>query len=221
MPVYTATSRSLVAGSVIARTYSLLAASLALTAFTAHIGMRSPLAWAHPLLWMILAFGALIGIQFLRANRVVSLLLLYTFSGLMGFSLGPVIAEFMRSPGGAAIVTEAAAGTAIDFAALSAYAWISRRDFQFMRGFLFTGLIIAVIGSIAGIFLHIELLHLVIAGIVLLVFSGLVLFDTSLLIQQRGIVDPVLMAVSLYLDALNIFMALLQILGLTQGGRRN
>lgn len=221
MPVYTASSRSLAAGSVIARTYGLLAASLALTAITADIGMRSPLAWSHPWLWMILAFGALLGIQFLRANRALSLVLLYAFSGLMGFSLGPVIAEFLRSPGGAEIVTEAATGTAVDFAALSAYAWISRRDFGFLQGFLFTGLVIAVLGSLAGIFLHIELLHLVIAGIALLVFSGLVLFDTSLLIHQRGVADPILLAVSLYLDALNIFMALLQILGLTQGGRRN
>lgn len=221
MPVYSASTRRLATGSIIARTYGLLAASLALTAVTAEVGMRSALAWEHPLLWMILAFGALLGIQFLRANRGLALFLLYVFSGLMGFALGPVIGEFLRMPGGAAIVSEAAAGTAIDFAALSAYAWVSRRDFSFLYGFLFTGLIIAVIGGIAGIFLHIELLHLVVAGIALLVFSGLVLFDTSLLIRQRGVVDPILMAVSLYLDALNIFMALLQILGLTQMGRRN
>lgn len=221
MPAYSAPTRSLAAGSVIARTYGLLAASLAVTAATAEVGMRSPLAWEHPWLWMILAFGALLGIQFLRANRTLSLALLFIFSGLMGFSLGPMIAEFLRAPGGAAVVSEAASGTAIDFAALSAYAWISRRDFNFLHGFLFTGLVIAVIGSIAGIFLHIELLHLVVAGVVLLVFSGLVLFDTSRLIHQRGVADPILLAVSLYLDVLNIFMALLQILGMTQMGRRN
>lgn len=222
MPAYsTSTTRSLTTGSVIARTYGLLAASLVLTAITAELGMHSPLAWEHPWLWMILAFGSLMGIQFLRAKRGVALTLLFVFSGLMGFSLGPVIAEFLRAPGGAAVVSEAASGTAIDFAALSAYAWISKRDFSFMYSFLFTGLIIAVIGSIAGIFLHIQLLHLVVAGIALLVFSGLVLFDTSLMVRQRGMVDPILMAVSLYLDALNIFMALLEILGVSQMGRRN
>ena len=87
MPAYSAPTRSLAAGSVIARTYGLLAASLAVTAATAEVGMRSPLAWEHPWLWMILAFGALLGIQFLRANRTLSLALLFIFSGFLVFSV--------------------------------------------------------------------------------------------------------------------------------------
>lgn len=83
-----------------------------------------------------------------------------------------------------------------------------------------TGLVIVVLASLANMFFHLAGLQLVVAGMALIVFSGLVLFDTSRMING-GETRPVILAVSLYLDVLNIFVSLLQILGALQGGRRN
>ena len=140
-------------------------------------------------------------------------------TGLMGLSLGPVIALYLRMPAGPSIVAEALLGTAVIFGSLSLYALVSRRNFNYLGGFLMTGLVIVVLASLANMFFHMAGLQLVIAGMALLVFSGLVLFDTSRMING-GETRPVIIAVSLYLDVLNLFMALLEILGALQGGRR-
>ncbi len=202
------------------RTYALLAATLLFSTVTAVVGMHSPFAYQHPFLIIIAAFISLFAIQWTgMRNSPMAVPLVFLFTGLMGLSLGPAIAVYLRLPNGPAIVAEALLGTAVIFGSLSVYALVSRRNFSYMGGFLMTGLIIVVLASIANIFLHMAMLQLVVAGMALLVFSGLVLFDTSRLIHG-GQTNPVLLAVSLYLDVLNIFIALLEILGALQGGGR-
>ncbi len=205
---------------VLHRTYALLAATVFFSAITAVIGMHSLFAYQHPFIIMIAAFISLFAVQWTGGrNSAMAVPLVFLFTGLMGLSLGPAIAVYLRLPNGAAVVAEALVGTAVIFGALSVYALVSRRNFSYMGGFLMTGLVIVVLASIANIFLHMEMLQLVVAGMALLVFSGLVLFDTSRMVNS-GQTSPVLMAVSLYLDVLNIFVALLEILGALQGGGR-
>ncbi|MHB1566695.1 MAG: Bax inhibitor-1 family protein [Acidiferrobacter sp.] len=202
---------------VLHRTYALLAATIFFSVVTAVLGMRLPFAYAHPFLIMIAAFISLFAVQWTGGrNSPMAVPLVFIFTGLMGLSLGPVIALYMRLANGPTIVAEALVGTAVIFGSLSVYALISRRNFSYMGGFLMTGLVIVVLASIANIFLHMAILQMVVAGMALLVFSGLVLFDTSRMIHG-GETRPVIIAVSLYLDVLNIFMALLEILGALQG----
>ncbi|HUW97981.1 MAG TPA: Bax inhibitor-1 family protein [Acidiferrobacter sp.] len=205
--------------TLIHRTYALLAATLLFSAFTAVIGMRAAFAYQHPIMIMIAAFISLFAVQWSGGkNSPMAVPLVFLFTGLMGLSLGPVIAMYLKLANGPAIVAESLVGTAAIFGSLSLYALISRRNFSYLGGFLMTGLVIVVLASLANMFFHLAGMQLVIAAMALLVFSGLVLFDTSRMVNG-GETRPVIIAVSLYLDVLNIFMALLEILGATQGGR--
>ncbi len=206
--------------TVIHRTYLLLAATLLFSTFTAVIGMRAAFAYQHPIMIMIAAFVSLFAVQWTGGrNSPMAVPLVFVFTGLMGLSLGPVIGLYLRMPAGPTIVAEALLGTAVIFGSLSLYALVSRRNFNYLGGFLMTGLVIVVLASLANMFFHMAGLQLVIAGMALLVFSGLVLFDTSRMING-GETRPVIIAVGLYLDVLNLFMALLEILGALQGGGR-
>lgn len=205
--------------TVIHRTYALLAATLLFSALTAFVGMRAAFAYQHPIMIMIGAFASLFAVQWTGGkNSPMAVPLIFVFTGLMGLSLGPVIAMYLRLGNGPQIVAESLVGTAAIFGSLSIYALVSRRNFNYLGGFLMTGLVIVVLASLANMFFHLAGLQLVISGMALLVFSGLVLFDTSRMING-GETRPVLIAVSLYLDVLNLFMALLEILGALQGRR--
>ena len=205
-------------GSLMAKTYGLLAATLGVSAIASIYGMSSPFAYQHPILLMIGSFILLFAVQYTGAHRSpFAVPLVFLFAGGMGMMMGPAIEMYLRMPGGASIIAEALGTTAAMFVGLSAYAVTTRRDFSNIGGFLITGLVLAIVVSLLNIFLlHIPALQLAIAGVLVLVFSGLILFDTQRVIRG-GIQEPVLLVVGLYLDIINLFMALLEIFG----GNRN
>lgn len=201
-------------GLLMAKTYSLLAVTLIISAGAAFYGMHSTIPAEHPFLLMIGAFALLFAVQFTgKRQSPLAVPLVFAFAAAMGLFMGPAIAQYLKLPDGPAIVTEALGATALMFIGLSAYAMVSRHDFSHFYGFLFTGLILAIVGTIVNLlFLHLPALQLAIAGVLVLVFSGLILFDTQRMIEG-GIQEPALLVVSLYLDIINLFMALLQIFG--------
>jgi modulator of FtsH protease len=146
------------------------------------------------------------------ADKASGLGYIFVFTGLMGLSLGPMLSYYLSMPAGPQLVMEALGGTAIIFFSLSGYALVTRKDFSFMGGFLFVGLIIAVIASIANIFLAIPALHLAVSSAIILIMSGLILFDTSRIIHG-GETNYIRATVSLYLNIYNIFVHLLALLG--------
>jgi modulator of FtsH protease len=180
--------------------------------------MHSVFAYQHPFILMIGSFALLFAVQYTGAHRSpFAVPLVFLFAGGMGMMMGPAIEMYLRMPGGASIIAEALGTTAAMFVGLSAYALTTRRDFSNIGGFLITGLVLAIVVSLLNMFLfHIPALQLAIAGVLVLVFSGLILFDTQRMIRG-GIQEPVLLVVGLYLDIINLFMALLEIFG----GNRN
>jgi modulator of FtsH protease len=209
-----------VASDIVRKTYTLLAGTLVVTAVAAMFGMGMAFPYQHPFILMILAFAALFAVFLTGARQSpIALPMVFVFTGLMGLSLGPVLTVTLALANGPQIVAEAAGGTAIVFGGLSLYAWVSKRDFSFLRGFLLTGLIIAILAGIANFFLRMPALQLTVATAVLVIFSGYTLFDTSRLVRG-GESNYIFITVALYLDVLNIFMALLQLLGVLQGERR-
>jgi modulator of FtsH protease len=220
VPDFSTSLPTVTTSELVRKTYTLLAGTLVVTAIAAVSGMGMAFPYQHPFILMILAFGALFAVLLTGAKQSpVALPLVFVFTGLMGLSLGPVLTATLALANGAQIVAEAAGGTAIVFGGLSLYAWTSKRDFSFLGGFLLTGLIIAILASIANFFLHMPTLQLTVAAAVLLIFSGYTLFDTSRLVHG-GETNPIFITVALYLDVLNIFMALLQLLDALQGKRR-
>lgn len=207
-------------GQYMVKVYGLLAITLLVSAGSAVWGMGEglPIFVGHPILMAIAMFGTLFLLMAVQRVPVVNMLVMFFFSGLMGASLGPMLAQAVRLPGGQTMVADSLLMTTAIFFSLSLYALISKKSFSFLGSFLFTGLIIVVVLSLVQIFWHPLILQALVAGMGALVFSGLILFDTARIMQSaEGEFTPVMAVVTLYLDILNLFISLLRIFELFRG----
>jgi|KNS5Surf_AmetaT_FD_contig_51_869703_length_926_multi_1_in_0_out_0_2 modulator of FtsH protease len=196
---------------VLRNTYWLLSLTLLFSAGCAMFAMAT--GFNPGLFGFIVTIGLLFAINWKR-NTVFALPLTFLFTGLMGMSLGPVLTQYLSIPGGSQIVGNAMFTTAAVFLSLSAYAVISKKDFSFLGGFLFTGLIIGLIAAIALMFFEIPGGHLALSVMMALVASGLILFDTSRIVNG-GETNYVSATVSLFLDIYLLFSYLLMFLGMS------
>ncbi|GAB3314205.1 Bax inhibitor-1/YccA family protein [Haliea atlantica] len=200
---------------VLKNTYMLLGMTLLFSAMTAGISMAMGLGQGAALVLMLVGFGLLFVVHKM-ADTSKGLLAIFAFTGVMGASIGPLLSYYLALPNGPSLVMQALGGTAIVFFGLSAYALTTRKDFSFMGGFLVVGLLVAVVASIANIFLAIPALSLTISAAVILIMSGLILFDTSRIIHG-GETNYIRATVSLYLSIYNLFIHMLQLLGVFGG----
>ncbi|TWX52192.1 Bax inhibitor-1/YccA family protein [Colwellia hornerae] len=200
---------------VLKNTYMLLSMTLAFSAVTAAITMTMNLPRGAALIMMLVAFGLMFVVN-KKADSASGIFWIFAFTGLMGASLGPMLSQYAAMPGGPAMIMQALGGTALIFFALSGYALTSKKDFSFMGGFLMVGLIVAVVAMIANIFFQIPALSLAISAAVIMIMSGLILFDTSRIIHG-GETNYIRATISLYLSVYNIFVHLLSMLGILGG----
>lgn len=196
---------------VLKNTYILLGMTLLFSAVTAGVAMAVGISPMVGLGMMIGAFVSLFIVQ-KTADSGKGLVWIFVFTGLMGASLGPTLSHYLQLPSGPDLVMQALGGTALIFFALSGYALVSRKDFSFMGGFLFVGLIVALVAGLANIFLGIPALSLALSAAIILIMSGLILFDTSRIIHG-GETNYIRATMSLYLSIYNIFVNLLALLG--------
>jgi len=153
----------------------------------------------------------LVLVMFFR-NSILALPLVFAFTGTMGAFIGPAIQHYLEMPNGTEIVMTAMGGTTMAFLLLSGYVLTTGKDFSAWGGFLFTGLLVLIGAMLLNIFLGMAALTLAISSIAVLVFSALILYDTSRIIHG-GETNYVMATVSLYLDVMNLFLHLLQLLG--------
>lgn len=195
---------------VLRNTYMLLAMTLLFSAVTAGISMAAGLPHGAALVLMLVGFGLLFVVHKM-ADTSKGLLAIFAFTGVMGASIGPMLNHYLSMPGGPSLVMQAMGGTALVFFSLSAYALTTRKDFSFMGGFLMVGLVVAVVAMIANIFLAIPALSLTISAAVVMIMSGLILFDTSRIIHG-GETNYIRATVGLYLNIYNLFIHMLHLL---------
>lgn len=196
---------------VLKNTYLLLSMTLAFSAVTAGISMAMGLSHLAGLVMTLVAFGVLFVVN-RQADKASGIAWIFLFTGLMGAALGPMLNYYLALPGGGSLIMQALGGTALIFFALSGYALTSKKDFSFMGGFLMVGLIVAIVAAIANIFLQIPAMSLAISAGIIMIMSGLILFDTSRIIHG-GERNYIRATVSLYLNIYNIFTSLLHLLG--------
>ena len=170
----------------------------------------------HPFLTFFALLGGVMGAQAVRLVPVVNLLALFAFTTFTGVFISPLIAYYTQlNPDS---IWQAGLLTVGIFGGLTAYVFISKRDFSFMRGMLTVGLIVVVLAAVLNLFLvGSSALAFGVSCVALLLFSGFVLYDTSNIIRRYPVNEYVAGALDLYLDAFNIFLALLRILN---AGRR-
>ena len=200
------------ANRVLRNTYLLLAATLAFSALTA--GTALALNLPHPGLIITLVgyFGLLFAVTKTR-NSAMGIAFVFALTGFMGYTLGPILGYYLTAvPNGSGVVANAFGITAITFTALSVYAVKSRRDFSFMRGFLFVGVLAAFLLGLAAIFFNMPMVSLAVSGLFVLLMSGMILWQTSDIVNG-GETNYIMATVSLYVSLFNLFTSLLHLLG--------
>lgn len=201
---------------VLRNTYLLLSMTLLFSAFTAWLSMALQL----PHFGMIITLVGYFGLLYLTtkfSNSALGLAFIFLFTGFMGLTLGPILNLYLHAfANGQQLVMTALAGTGVIFFGLSGYALITRQDFSFMTGFLFSGILVAFLLGIGAIVFSIPALSLAVSAMFILLMSGMILYQTSEIIHG-GETNYILATISLYVSIYNLFLSLLQILGIFGG----
>jgi modulator of FtsH protease len=210
-PITLTTDGALATNKVLRNTYLLLSLTLLFSALTAGFAMVTN---APPLHWLITLggyFGLLFVVTRLR-NSAWGLLAVFALTGFLGYTLGPILNFYLSLPNGSQVVMTALAGTGAIFLALSGYAVVSRKDFSFMGAFLMVGILVAFLASLGAMLFNIPMLSLAVSAMVILLMSGMILWQTSDIIHG-GETNYIMATVTLYITIFNLFLSLLQILG--------
>lgn len=197
---------------VLRNTYALLGLTLAFSALVAGTAMTLKL----PAPGLIVTLAGFFGLMFWvnkTAHKAQGLLAVFAFTGFLGYTLGPTLSVVLAMPHGSAIVTQALGTTALAFLGLSAVALTTKRDFSFMGSFLMIGSLVAFALSLGAIFFSIPALSLAVCALVVMLMSGMILFETGRIVNG-GETNYILATVSLYLSLYNLFSALLALFGM-------
>ncbi|MCD2450729.1 Bax inhibitor-1/YccA family protein [Methylicorpusculum oleiharenae] len=220
MRLNTAVSRPessiLATNKLLRNTYMLLSMTLLFSAMTAGASMAFNL--PHP--GMIVTLVGYFGLLFLTTkfrNSALGLVCVFALTGFMGLTLGPILTMYIKAfSNGHELIMTALGGTGVIFLGLSGYALTTRKDFSFMGGFLMVGILVAFLAGIGAVVFSMPALSLAVSAMFILLMSGMILFQTSALVN--GGEDNYIMAtVSLYVSIYNLFLSLLQILGVFGG----
>jgi modulator of FtsH protease len=174
------------------------------------------------LISIIGSFATLIALNFAREKAPLNLALLYGFATFEGMALGLILDQYIRAGAGAVVINAAVTTAAVTLAA-GAYGYTTKRDLSGMGGILMIGLIGVIVASVVGIFVHLPLLYIGISAVAALLFTGFLVFDLNRVARSRGATDgqAIMLAVSVYLDIVNLFLALLRLFGMGGASRSN
>ena len=214
-PVRTGAERA----TLVRRTYLLVLAGVVMTIIGCTLAMAQPSLMAlvarHPFITFLATLAPLMGAQLFRHQFPMNIGMTLLFTLIEGVFISPLVFVMEQSQPG--VAGQAAVLTLSTFAVLTAYAFISRRDFSAWGSFFVVGLWVLIGTSLLNVFFQNQTASLWIAGATVLVFSGMLVYDTWRLRNRFGPDDYVVAAVQIYLDLLNLFMAILRLLG----GRRS
>ncbi len=218
MQLNTAVTRSqeaiLSTNKVIKNTYILLSMSLLFSAFAAYLGVITGIGHGASLVASIAGIAMLWFVLPRTANSAAGIPVLFGITGLLGFGLGPVLNYYLAvNP---SIVMTALGGTGTIFLGLSGYALTTRKDFSFLGGFVMVGMLVVLGAAVLNIFLGIPALFLAVNAAVVMIMSAFILWQTSSLIRD-GETNYIMAAAGLFLSILNLFQALLHLLGAFSG----
>jgi modulator of FtsH protease len=223
LPVTQAGTVATEKNKVLRNTYLMLALTMIPTVIGAFIGMTTNFSFMaqHPVVFSLMMFGVMMGLMFgvgaLR-NSVWGIVALLGFTLVAGFFLGPILQMALHLKNGAQLVGMAAGGTGIIFGSLATIATVTKKDFSFMGKFLFIGVILLIVASLANMFFQVPVLALTISAIAVLIFSAYILYDVSQIVNG-GETNYVMATMGLYLDIYNIFINLLSLLMVFSGER--
>ncbi|QEE97746.1 Bax inhibitor-1/YccA family protein [Helicobacter pylori] len=199
--------------SFVKTTYKFFAGSLLLATIGALLGLMNFQAVVqYKWVFFIAEIVALFGLMFSKSKPGLNLFMLFAFTSLSGVTLVPLLGMVIAKAGLGA-VWQALGMTTIVFGLMSVYALKTKNDLANMGKMLFIALIVVVVCSLINLFLGSPMFQVVIAGASTILFSLYIAYDTQNIV--KGMYDsPIDAAVDLYLDFLNVFISILQIIGI-------
>ncbi|EJC07122.1 ribonuclease 3 [Helicobacter pylori Hp P-13] len=199
--------------SFVKTTYKFFAGSLLLATIGALLGLMNFQAVVqYRWVFFIVEIAAFFGLMFSKSKPGLNLFMLFAFTSLSGVTLVPLLGMVIAKAGLGA-VWQALGMTTIVFGLMSVYALKTKNDLANMGKMLFIALIVVVVCSLINLFLGSPMFQVVIAGASAILFSLYIAYDTQNIV--KGMYDsPIDAAVSLYLDFLNVFISILQIIGI-------
>ncbi len=205
--------RGIAVNNVLKNTYALLAMTLLFSAAMA--GLSMAFSWPHP--GLIITLVGYFGLLFLTTrfrNSGLGLLFVFALTGFMGLTLGPMVSYYVSAvPNGHQLVMLAMGGTGIIFLGLSGYVLTTRKDFSFIGGMLFSGILVAFLAGLAAVIFSMPALSLAVSAMFVLLMSGLILYQTSEIIHG-GETNYIMATVTLFVAIYNLFTSLLHLLGI-------
>jgi modulator of FtsH protease len=218
-PMTATTARSesavLTTNKVVRNTYTLLSMTLLFSAMTAGASMLLNLPHPGLIITLVGYFGLLFAVTKFR-NSSLGLLFVFALTGFMGYTLGPILNQYLTLPNGGQVVMTAMGATGAIFLGLSGYALTTRKDFSFMGGFLMAGILVAFLAGLGAVFFEMPGLSLAVSALFVLLMAGLILFETSNIING-GETNYIMATVSLFVAIFNLFTSLLHLLGFMSG----
>jgi len=197
------------------RTHTLFGQTMGYVAVTAgffalgsYLGRNLSEGWAF--VWFIVAFACLIGMNFaVRRSGGLSVVLLLAFGTAMGLAMAPLLAYYATADPQA--LWQAGGATALFIAGFGAAGYATRRDLSGLARVSFWALVALIIFGIVLIFVHIPHGALIYSVLGLVVFAGLTMFDFQRVRRSKDMDSAPLLAASIFLDALNVFLFFLLI----------
>ncbi|WP_417067628.1 Bax inhibitor-1/YccA family protein [Niveibacterium terrae] len=208
---------------VLRNTYMLLGLSMIPTVLGAMIGVRTGFSFfaGSPMIgflaFLAIAFGFFYGIQRFK-NSGVGVALLLGFTLFMGLMLSGILRYTLHFSNGAELIALAAGGTGAIFVTMAGIATVSKRDFSNLGKFLFAGMILVLLASLANIFLALPALTIAVSVLCVAIFSAYILYDVQQVVNG-GETNYVIATLQIYLDVYNVFVHLLSLLGIFGGNR--
>ena len=194
---------------VLRSTYTLLGVTLAFSALMAGISMAMNAPYFG--LWTLLPYFICLWMVEKNKNNASGIAWVFALTGWMGFTLGPIISMYLAAVGSGPIMM-ALGSTALVFFGASAYVLTTRKNLNFMTGFLMTGILVAFIAGIANIFLKIPALSITVSSVFAFLSAGIIMWQTSAIIHggERNYISA---TVTLFVMIYNLFVSLLHLIG--------
>jgi len=207
-----AESSAIATNKVLTNTYALLSMTLLFSALTAGISAALNL----PSFGLLITLGGYFGLLFLvhkTQNSAWGIASVFALTGFMGLTLGPLVSLYWAAA--PSVVLQSLAMTGLVFGGLSAYTLISKRDFSFLGGFLFVGVLVGLLMGLAAVIFSLPALSLAVSAIFVLLMSGMILFQTSEIING-GERNYIMATVGLYVSIFNLFTSFMHLFGLME-----
>ena len=195
--------------SVLKNTYILLSMTLLFSALISFLSIKFNVRGVNGFVVIITSIVLLLLINFYK-NSYLGLPFVFAFTGFLGYTTGPILNYYLSLSNGKELILLSLFSTGIVFFTLSLYVLITKRNFDFLGGFLYVGFFVLLISVIINLFFYIPLLHLVLSGIIVILASSMILYDTSRIVNG-GENNYILATISIYLNIYNMFLALLSI----------